>query len=50
MDEGLKLDFIKEIGAAHMRVLDGMDTLLQLTGLVGKLCLAAQQRKGAPRG
>ncbi|EOD09339.1 putative replication factor C subunit 2 [Emiliania huxleyi CCMP1516] len=50
MDEGLKLDFIKEIGAAHMRVLDGMDTLLQLTGLIGKLCLAAQQRKGAPRG
>ena len=27
----------QEIGTAHMRVLDGMDTLLQLTGLVGKL-------------
>jgi len=46
MDEGLKLEFIKEVGQTHMRVLEGVDTLLQLTGLVGRLChcAASQQR------
>ena len=41
MNEELKLDFIKEIGFCHMRVLDGLDTLLQLSGLVAKLCVTA---------
>ena len=30
---------MQEIGFTHMRVLDGLDTLLQLTGLVAKLCV-----------
>ena len=30
---------VQEIGFTHMRVLDGLDTLLQLTGLVAKLCV-----------
>jgi replication factor C subunit 2/4 len=42
MNEGLKLEFIKEIGAAHMRVLEGVDSMLQLTGLVAKMCFSAR--------
>ena len=34
VSETLKLDFIREIGFTHMRVLDGCDTLLQLDGYV----------------
>ena len=33
MDEGLKLAFVKQIGFAHMRILDGLDSLMQLTGI-----------------
>ena len=32
MDEALKLLFIKEIGIAHMSLVDGMASLVQLTG------------------
>lgn len=40
--EEIKLEFIKEIGFCHMRVLDGLDSLLQLSGLAAKLvCVAA---------
>ena len=46
--EELKLEFIKEIGFCHMRVLDGLDTLLQLTGLVAKLCVTAAGRGARP--
>ena len=31
-----------------MRVLDGLDTLLQLTGLVAKLCVTAAGRGARP--
>ena len=41
INEELKLDFIKEIGFCHMRVLDGLDSLLQLSGLVAKMCCVA---------
>jgi len=41
INEELKLEFIKEIGFTHMRVLDGLDTLLQLSGLAAKLCCVA---------
>ena len=30
LPEDVKLEFIKEIGFCHMRVLDGLDTLLQV--------------------
>ena len=44
LPEELKLEFIKEIGFTHMRVLDGLDTLLQLSGLVAKLsCMAGKK-------
>ena len=48
LPEELKLDFIKEIGFCHMRVLEGLDTLLQLSGLVAKLCCQAQMKGARP--
>ncbi|CAH1107580.1 unnamed protein product [Psylliodes chrysocephalus] len=41
MEEGLKLDFIKEIGWTHQRIVDGLCTLIQMSGLLAKLCKAA---------
>ncbi|XP_075957886.1 replication factor C subunit 2 [Anarhichas minor] len=38
MAEYLKLDFIKEIGYTHMRVSEGVNSLLQMAGLIGRLC------------
>ena len=38
LSEGARLDFIKEIGFCHMRVLEGVQTLVQLWGCVAKLC------------
>ncbi|KAF9268976.1 P-loop containing nucleoside triphosphate hydrolase protein [Marasmius fiardii PR-910] len=36
--EYTKLEFIKEVGFTHMRILEGVGTLLQLAGLVARLC------------
>ena len=41
LPEALKLEFIREIGFAHMRAGDGVNSLLQLAGLVAKLCRVA---------
>ena len=38
LSEHARLEFIREIGFCHMRVLEGMQTLVQLSGLVAKLC------------
>lgn len=38
LSEHARLEFIREIGFAHMRVLEGMQTLVQLWGCVAKLC------------
>ncbi|MGH0140872.1 UNVERIFIED_CONTAM: hypothetical protein FKN15_072036 [Acipenser sinensis] len=38
MPEYLKLEFIKEIGYTHMRVAEGVNSLLQMAGLLGRLC------------
>lgn len=38
LSEHMRLEFTKEIGFCHMRVLEGMQTLLQLNGCVAKLC------------
>ncbi|KAK2811832.1 replication factor C subunit 4 [Emmonsiellopsis sp. PD_5] len=38
LSEHAKLEFIKEIGFAHMRILEGVQTLVQLSGCVAKLC------------
>ncbi|GFH18182.1 DNA replication factor C complex subunit 2, partial [Haematococcus lacustris] len=36
--EFLKLEFLKEVGFCHMRIGDGVNSRLQLSGLLAKLC------------
>lgn len=38
LPEALKLDFIKEIGWTHMRILEGVSTLIQLGACLARLC------------
>ena len=38
LSEHSRLEFIREIGFSHMRILEGVQTLLQLQGCVAKLC------------
>lgn len=38
LSEYMRLEFTREIGFAHMRVLEGVQTLLQLSGCVARLC------------
>ncbi|GAA6004971.1 hypothetical protein JCM11491_002294 [Sporobolomyces phaffii] len=38
MQEKLKLEFIKEIGFTHMKILEGVSTVVQLGGLIARLC------------
>ena len=39
LPEGMKLEYLREVGFTHMRIADGVDTLLQLLGLVSRLAL-----------
>lgn len=41
MGEFLKLEFLKEIGFCHMRIGDGVNSRLQLSGMLAKLCKTA---------
>mmetsp|Transcript_13034 Transcript_13034/g.33971 ORF Transcript_13034/g.33971 Transcript_13034/m.33971 type:complete len:341 (-) Transcript_13034:238-1260(-) len=43
--EDAKLEMIREIGLCHMRVLEGLDSFLQLSALIAKLCLPAAMRQ-----
>ena len=36
--EAMKLEYLKEIGFVHMRIADGVNSKLQLLGLVSRLC------------
>jgi replication factor C subunit 2/4 len=47
MDEALKLLFIKEVGLAHVNLVSGMASLVQLTALLARLCLVADDNKTA---
>ncbi|KAK3084366.1 hypothetical protein FSP39_012281 [Pinctada imbricata] len=38
MPEFLRLEFIKEIGFTHMRIVEGVSSLLQMSGLLARLC------------
>ncbi|KAI5475888.1 hypothetical protein MNV49_000721 [Pseudohyphozyma bogoriensis] len=38
MAEYVKLEFIREIGLTHMRILEGVSTVVQLGGLLARLC------------
>jgi len=37
MAEGTKLEFLRVIGSYHMRILDGLDSLVQLSGMLAQL-------------
>lgn len=41
INEKLKLIFIREIGETHMKIVDGINSLLQMSGLLARLCEAA---------
>lgn len=45
LPEYIKLEFVREIGFCHMRIAEGLDTILQLTGLLAKLCETAERCK-----
>lgn len=45
LSEPVKLEFIKEIGQTHMIILEGVQSLLQLAGLIGRLCRLALDPK-----
>lgn len=47
MNEFLKLEFIKTIGFCHMRIVDGVDSRLQLSGLLADLCALSLQGRVA---
>lgn len=38
LSEGKRMEFIREIGLCHIRIVEGLSTLVQLSGLVAKLC------------
>lgn len=38
LSEHSKLEFVREIGFTHMRILEGVQTYLQLAGCIAKLC------------
>ncbi|VDN25359.1 unnamed protein product [Gongylonema pulchrum] len=41
--EFLKLEYFKEIGLCHVKVVEGLSSLLQLTALISRLCLKQNQ-------
>jgi replication factor C subunit 2/4 len=45
MPEILKLEFIKEIGTAHLRALEGTGSLLQISGLLASMCAISVEAK-----
>uniref|UniRef100_A0A7R9WT78 Replication factor C C-terminal domain-containing protein n=1 Tax=Craspedostauros australis TaxID=1486917 RepID=A0A7R9WT78_9STRA len=45
MPEGTKLEFLREIGFTHMRISNGVDSLLQLLGLVSRLCQVMEKEQ-----
>lgn len=45
ISEPMQLDFIREIGLIHMRILEGVSSKLQLVGLLANLCLVASNKE-----
>jgi len=50
MREDVKIEFIKEASLTHLRMVEGLQTLTQLGGLVGRMCLSAETLKVAVSG
>lgn len=42
LPEALKLEYLREIGFTHMRIADGVNTLLQILGLIARLSQKSQ--------
>jgi replication factor C subunit 2/4 len=38
MSDDLRLSFLRAIGDSHLRISEGLDTFVQLSGLISKLC------------
>jgi replication factor C subunit 2/4 len=38
LSEHARLEFIREIGFTHMRILEGVQTYIQLAGCLARLC------------
>ena len=47
ISEEMQLSFIRHIGMCHMRIADGLDTLVQLRGLCGRLCREGLKASGS---
>jgi DNA polymerase III delta prime subunit len=47
MHEALKMDLLQTVSAIHIRIVDGVTTLLQMQGLVAKMAAAASKAKAA---
>jgi replication factor C subunit 2/4 len=45
MSEWARLEYVKEIGYTHVKILDGLDSFMQLTSLVAKLCRMGIEEK-----
>eukprot|EP01113_Clastostelium_recurvatum_P004738 TRINITY_DN12089_c0_g1_i1.p1 TRINITY_DN12089_c0_g1~~TRINITY_DN12089_c0_g1_i1.p1 ORF type:complete len:349 (-),score=62.62 TRINITY_DN12089_c0_g1_i1:3-1049(-) len=45
MAEYMKLEFIREIGQSHMRAANGLNSVLQLGGLMARLCMLKESVK-----
>jgi replication factor C subunit 2/4 len=45
LPEYLKLEFLKEIGFAHKQALEGCESLVQISGLLAKMCKTAKAAK-----
>lgn len=45
VSEELILEFVKEIGLTHLRIIEGSNSLLQMSALLAKLCLVSSKFK-----
>ncbi|KAI9277583.1 P-loop containing nucleoside triphosphate hydrolase protein [Sporodiniella umbellata] len=45
LDEAIRLDYLKEIGFTHMRILDGHQSIIQLSGMISRLCQIGLAKK-----
>ena len=44
MPEPVKLDFLSYVAATHLRVVDGVGSLLQMQGLLSRIRMRALQK------
>lgn len=47
MPEYLKLEFIREVGFTHMKAAAGVSSLLQMAGLIARLCMLKNEVNSA---